>query len=76
MLDGEQIEHISALRVDAIDATAAGDVFNGVLATALSEGRSLFEAARWASVAAAISVTRRGAQPSVPTRDEIETTGW
>ena len=76
VLDGEQIEHISALRVDAIDATAAGDVFNGALATALSEGRSLFEAARWATSAAAISVTRRGAQPSVPTRDEIETTGW
>ncbi len=76
VLDGERAEHIPTPRVDAIDATAAGDVFNGALATALSEGRSLFEAARWATVAAAISVTRRGAQPSVPTRDEIETTSW
>jgi ribokinase len=72
VLDGERAEHIPAPRVDAIDATAAGDVFNGALATALSEGRTLFEAARWATVAAAISVTRRGALTSVPTRDEIE----
>ncbi len=76
VLDGERVEHIPAPRVDAIDATAAGDVFNGVLATALSEGRSLFDGARWANVAAAISVTRRGAQPSVPTRDEFEISGW
>ena len=58
--------------VTAIDATAAGDCFNGVLATALADGLSLREAARWAMAAAAISVTRRGAMPSLPTREEVE----
>ena len=59
-------------RVEAMDATAAGDAFNGALAVALSEGRPLNDAAHWANIAAAISVTRRGAQPSLPTRREIE----
>jgi ribokinase len=59
-------------KVAAVDATGAGDVFNGALVVALAEGRSLPEAARFASAAAAISVTRFGAQPSAPTRPEIE----
>ena len=71
VLDGDVFVNLPAKRVEAIDAVAAGDVFNGALATALAEGRSLIEAAGWASTAAAISVTRRGAQPSIPTRDEI-----
>jgi ribokinase len=58
--------------VEAVDATAAGDAFNGALAVALSEGRALPDAARWATAAAAISVTRRGAQPSLPNRREID----
>jgi len=58
--------------VECVDSTAAGDVFNGVLATSLAEGWSLPEAARFASAAAAVSVTRMGAQPSAPRRDEIE----
>ena len=72
VLDGDQATHLPAHQVSAVDATAAGDVFNGALATALSEGRTLIEAARWASAAAAISVTRRGAQPSIPRREEID----
>lgn len=71
VLDGDVVTHLPAQQVDAIDAVAAGDVFNGALATALAEGRSLIDAARFASVAASICVTRRGAQPSIPTRDEI-----
>lgn len=71
VLDGDAVTHLPAQRVEAIDAVAAGDVFNGTLATALAEGRSLIEAAHFASVAASISVTRRGAQLSIPTRDEI-----
>lgn len=71
VLDGDVVTHLPAQPVEAIDAVAAGDVFNGALATALAEGRSLIESARWANTAAAISVTRRGAQPSIPTRDEI-----
>src|SRR5208283_4271591 len=59
--------------VEAVDTTAAGDVFNGALAVALGEGKPLLEAVRFANAAAAISVTRLGAQPSAPTRNEIET---
>jgi ribokinase len=58
--------------VSSIDATGAGDAFNGALAVALAEGRSLIEAARWANAAAAIAVTRLGAQPSLPRRQEID----
>ncbi len=55
-----------------VDTTAAGDVFNGALAVALAEKRPLGDAIRFAQAAAAISVTRPGAQPSAPTRAEIE----
>lgn len=58
--------------VQAVDTTAAGDAFVGALAVALGEGRSLAAAARFASAAAAISVTRIGAQPSLPSRAEVE----
>jgi ribokinase len=68
----EETTFVEARPVRAADSTAAGDAFNGSLAVALAEGRSLVEAARWAAVAAAISVTRPGAQPSLPTRAEIE----
>jgi ribokinase len=57
--------------VAAEDTTGAGDVFTGALAVALGDGKDLVEAARFANAAAAISVTRRGAQPSAPQRDEI-----
>lgn len=58
--------------VRAVDTTAAGDVFNGALVVALAEGKPLAEAARFACKAAAISVTRPGAQGSIPTRAEVE----
>ncbi len=63
---------VPGFKVKALDATGAGDVFNGALVVALAEGRSLLEAARFGCAAAAISVTRLGAQPSAPTRQEIE----
>lgn len=63
---------VPAFEVTPVDTTAAGDTFNGALAVALGEGRSLVEAARFASAAAAISITRLGAQPSAPKRREIE----
>lgn len=63
---------ISPFSVKAVDTTAAGDAFVGALAVALGEGRFLPDAARFASAAAAISVTRVGAQPSLPTRTEVE----
>jgi ribokinase len=62
---------ISACKVKAVDTTAAGDVFNGALAVALAEGKTLLAAAQFASAAAAISVTRLGAQTSAPTRGAI-----
>ena len=63
---------VPAFKVKALDTTGAGDVFNGTLAVGLAEGKSLPEAARFASAAAALSVTRLGAQTSAPLRREIE----
>jgi ribokinase len=63
---------VKSYKVDAVDTTAAGDTFCGSLAVALVEGKSLKEALLFASAAAAISVTRLGAQPSAPKREEIE----
>jgi len=64
-------EWIPAFPVEAIDTVGAGDCFNGAFAVALVEGRDPIAAARFASAAAAISVTRRGAQASMPTRTEV-----
>lgn len=58
--------------VKAIDSTAAGDTFNAALAVALSEGAEMESALRFANAAAAISVTRAGAQTSAPLRAEVE----
>jgi ribokinase len=63
---------VPACRVQAVDTTAAGDVFNGALAVALMEGRPLIDAVRFATKAAAISVTRVGALASAPHRHEVE----
>jgi ribokinase len=63
---------VPAYKVDAIDTTAAGDTFCGGFAVAIVEGKSLKEALQFAGAAAAISVTRMGAQPSAPTRVEID----
>jgi ribokinase len=64
---------VPAFQVTPVDTTAAGDTFCGSLAVALVEGHPLPEAVRFASAASAISVTRLGAQPSCPYREEIET---
>lgn len=66
------VDFVPALKVDAVDTTAAGDVFNGALTVALSEGRSLTDAVRFACKASAISVTRVGAQASAPYRNEVD----
>jgi ribokinase len=63
---------VPGFKVKALDTTAAGDVFNGALAVALCENRPLEQATRFANAAAAISVTRRGAQPSAPSRSQID----
>lgn len=64
-------ESLETYRVAAEDTTAAGDVFNGALAVALAEGRPMVMAAQFANAAAALSVTRAGAQSSIPMRDEL-----
>lgn len=69
---GKQSEIIAGFRVQAVDTTAAGDTFNGGLVTVLLEGKSMREAIRFAHAAAAISVTRLGAQTAIPTRAETE----
>jgi len=71
LLSNGKYEIISAPKVEAIDTTAAGDTFNGALVVALSEGKTIEESIAFANKAAAISVTRIGAQSSVPYRKEI-----
>ncbi len=63
---------VPAFPVEALDTVAAGDCFNGAFAAALLEGLDPWAAARFASAAAALSVTRRGAQSSMPTRTEVD----
>lgn len=69
--DGKS-EIVPAYKVNAIDTTGAGDAFNGGLLTALSEGKTIGEAAHFANALAAISVQRIGTTPSMPTRAEID----
>jgi ribokinase len=64
--------HVPAFKVNAVDTTAAGDAFNGGFAVGLARGMKPAEAARFASAVAAISVTRKGTQPSMPTLNEVE----
>jgi ribokinase len=63
---------VPAFPVQAVDSTAAGDTFNAALAVALVEGQGMESALRFANAAAAISVTRAGAQTSAPARAEVE----
>ena len=70
--DAEGGRHFPVRAVAAVDATAAGDTFNGALAVALAEHGDTAEAIAFANVAASISVTRLGAQASIPTRDEVD----
>lgn len=65
-------ELVPGFKVKAVDTTAAGDTFNGALVTRWLEGKPIREAIRFAHAAAAISVTRTGAQPSVPMRQEVD----
>jgi ribokinase len=63
---------VPAFLVEAVDTTAAGDAFTGTLAVCLAEGRSLLEAIIFANAAGGLAATRRGAQPSLADRQEIQ----
>jgi ribokinase len=74
VLVSEQEPHFwPAIPVEVVDTTAAGDAFNAAYAVALAAGQSEVEAGYFATAAAACSVTRPGAQPSMPSREEVET---
>ncbi|MFH1149378.1 MAG: ribokinase [Actinomycetota bacterium] len=69
---GAEERFIPSVEVAAVDATGAGDAFSGALATAIAEGKAFFEAVDFANTAAALSVTRIGTAPAMPTREEID----
>jgi ribokinase len=68
----EGTKHVPAFRVTPVDTTAAGDAFVGGFAAALAEEKSPIEAVRWGCAAGALATTKLGAQPSLPTRQEVE----
>jgi ribokinase len=70
--NGASFEHFPALKVKAVDTTAAGDTFVGGFAAALACGKTEAEAIRFGQIAAALSVTRAGAQPSIPTQSDVQ----
>jgi ribokinase len=74
VLDGHTADFtlVPAREVAVVDTTAAGDAFVAGLAVALGEGKSLVEAAQFANAVGALAVTRQGAQPGMPTREEVE----
>jgi len=71
MESGEAIQ-VPGIQVDVVDTTGAGDAFNAALGTALGQGRSLVEAARFAVVAGGLACTKLGVIPALPTRKEVE----
>lgn len=70
--DGQRFEHFPAPEVKAVDTTAAGDTFVGGFAAALAGGQDEVQAIRFGQVAAALSVTRAGAQPSIPALSDVQ----
>jgi len=72
LADKEQSEFVPAQEVEAVDSTAAGDAFTGALAVGIAEGKHIAEAARFANFAAALSVTKMGAQPSMPSIQDVD----
>lgn len=70
--DGRGFKHFPAPKVQPVDTTAAGDTFVGGFAAALAQGKSEAEAIAFGQVAAALSVTRAGAQPSIPSLTDVQ----
>jgi len=72
LADNEETRYVSAHKVDAVDSTAAGDAFTGSLAVGIAENKALLDAALFANYVAALSVTKMGAQSSMPTLQEVK----
>ena len=72
LVSAEESVHVPGYSVEVVDTTAAGDAFVGGLAMALAQGQNLAKAVRYANAAGALAVTRLGAQPSLPTHQEVE----
>jgi ribokinase len=70
-INAESILHVPSVSVEVVDTTAAGDTFAGALAVALASGQAMPEALRYAVTAGALACTRRGAQPSIPHRQDV-----
>ncbi|MBN2215483.1 MAG: ribokinase [Bacteroidales bacterium] len=71
VLDSSGSELVTGFKINPVDTTAAGDIFNGALAVAIAESKNIFEAVKFANAAAALSMARIGAQSSAPGREEI-----
>ena len=72
LYDGDRFRHFPGYKIQSIDSTAAGDAFNGALAVALAEGKPLEAAINFANGAGALCVTKKGAQTSMPLREDLE----
>ena len=72
LVTAEGSKHFAAHKVKAVDPTAAGDAFSAALTIKLASGTPMEEAIRYANLAGALAVTKRGALPSLPTRDEVQ----
>jgi len=71
VLDSSGSELVAGFKINPVDTTAAGDIFNGALAVAIAESKNIFEAVKFANAAAALSIAKKGAQSSAPKREEI-----
>ena len=72
LVDNDRMEFVPAIKVSAVDSTAAGDAFTGSLAVGLANGKTLYDSAVYANYVAALSVTKMGAQSSMPTRQMVD----
>jgi ribokinase len=72
IVTGDEVRHVPPFAVKVVDTTGAGDAFIGGFASALLRGSAPEEAARYGNACGALAASKRGAQPSLPTRDEVE----